>query len=343
MHRSRPRFGATMRPLLAGSFAFAALFMTAGSAAADPSTSFLRLNGYGGVAEQVLTPADVILVGGVGSFGTPFGPPQPDLFISSLNLSTFERWQITLVPPIGAPLVPGTYSDAGWVEALPLRPAMQVLHHGGLPFNYDCRGGSFTINSIDVANSFFDVEWTQECLGVPVSGRAVFVAPPDTAPPSIQVPSGGHVFATATGPDGAIVPYEVTARDGVDPNPELSCSPPSGSVFPIGDAVVNCTATDASGNSSSASFAVHVRGASEQVADLIALVDSYNLRLLGTALHDKLVKVQEFLAANKPKRACEKLDNFLAQVMEQRGKRISVEQADRLILDARRVKAVIGC
>lgn len=84
-------------------------------------------------------------------------------------------------------------------------------------------------------------------------------------------------------------------------------------------------------------------GAPEQVADLIALVDSYNLRLLGAALHDKLVRVQQFLAANKPKRACERLDGFLAQVKEQRGKRLPVEQADRLITDARRIREVIGC
>ncbi|MGH3137136.1 MAG: FIMAH domain-containing protein [Gaiellaceae bacterium] len=86
-----------------------------------------------------------------------------------------------------------------------------------------------------------------------------------------------------------------------------------------------------------------VPSAQEQVADLIALVDSYNLGQLGAALHDKLVSVQTFLAANKTQRACNVLDRFLAQVKEQRGKRISVEQADRLTLDARRIKAVIGC
>ena len=163
----------------------------------------------------------------------------------------------------------------------------------------------------------------------------------DSAPPVIAVPT--DITVDATGPGGAVVSYAVSAEDDIDGIVPVTCAPPSGSTFPIGDTTVTCTATDAAGNSASASFTVQVKGAPEQVTDLIVLVDGYNLRLLGAALHDKLVKVQEFLALNKPKRACEKLDSFLAQVKEQRGKRISVEQADRLTMDARRIKAVIGC
>jgi hypothetical protein len=123
----------------------------------------------------------------------------------------------------------------------------------------------------------------------------------------------------------------------------LTCSPPPGSTFPIGTTTVTCTATDASGNGSSASFTVHVKGASEQVTDLLALVDGYDLGTLGTSLHDKLVTVQRLLAANKPRRACENLNSFLNQVRAQRGKGLTVEQADRLIADAQRIRAVIGC
>ena len=47
---------------------------------------------------------------------------------------------------------------------------------------------------------------------------------------------------------GARVNYTVTATDNVDPNPKVKCTPPSGSLFPLGKTPVNCTATDASGN-----------------------------------------------------------------------------------------------
>src|SRR5262249_4203775 len=43
-----------------------------------------------------------------------------------------------------------------------------------------------------------------------------------------------------------------------DPNPVISCAPPSGGVFPLGDTTVNCTATDASGNVAHGSFHVRV-------------------------------------------------------------------------------------
>lgn len=163
----------------------------------------------------------------------------------------------------------------------------------------------------------------------------------DGTPPLLTVPS--PITTDATNPSGAVVLYSASATDDVDGTVPVTCAPPSGSTFPIGTTTVTCTATDASGNESNASFAVHVKGAPEQVADLIALVDSYNLRQLGAALHDKLVKVQVFLAANKPKRACERLDAFLAQVKEQRGKRLPIEQADTLTADARRTKTVIAC
>ena len=80
----------------------------------------------------------------------------------------------------------------------------------------------------------------------------------DTVAPLIGVP--GAIEVNATGPDGARVDYVTRVRDDVDPNPQLSCEPASGSVFPIGTTTVTCTARDASGNSSQESFDVTVRG-----------------------------------------------------------------------------------
>ena len=107
--------------------------------------------------------------------------------------------------------------------------------------------------------------------------------------------------------------------------------------------MVTCTAVDSAGNEATASFTVHVKGASEQVADLIALVDDYDLRTLGTSLHDKLVAAEQLLAADRSREACEKLDSFLNQVRAQSGKELSVEQANALTAGAQRIKVVIGC
>ncbi|NOT32461.1 MAG: CehA/McbA family metallohydrolase [Planctomycetes bacterium] len=64
------------------------------------------------------------------------------------------------------------------------------------------------------------------------------------------------------GPLGTVVDYVadymVAAQDAEDPAPVLVCTPPSGSLFPLGDTLVTCTATDRAGNQSTCSFAVTV-------------------------------------------------------------------------------------
>lgn len=70
----------------------------------------------------------------------------------------------------------------------------------------------------------------------------------DTTPPTLSVP--GPITAEATGPGGAAVTFSVSATDLVDPSPTVSCSPASGSSFPLGTTPVSCTAKDASSNTS---------------------------------------------------------------------------------------------
>ena len=50
-------------------------------------------------------------------------------------------------------------------------------------------------------------------------------------------------------------------------------APATGTVFPGGDTVVTCTATDSAGNQAQASFTVHVEGATEQIRDLVAAIE----------------------------------------------------------------------
>ena len=80
---------------------------------------------------------------------------------------------------------------------------------------------------------------------------------PDTAPPSITFTT--PTPAEATGPDGAAVTYAATATDAVDGPVALTCTPGSGSVFPLGDTPVTCEATDSSGNVGSGGGTVTVR------------------------------------------------------------------------------------
>ncbi len=78
----------------------------------------------------------------------------------------------------------------------------------------------------------------------------------DTTPPVITVPS--NISMEAAGPGGTAVVYTVTAVDGVDGAIIPSCTPPSGTIFPMGTTVVTCSAKDAVGNTSVGSFTVFV-------------------------------------------------------------------------------------
>lgn len=79
----------------------------------------------------------------------------------------------------------------------------------------------------------------------------------DSTPPVLSVPS--DFVREATEALGAVVEYDATAEDVVDGAIQPICTPPSGSMFSLGSTVVTCTATDAAGNTATASFAVRVQ------------------------------------------------------------------------------------
>lgn len=106
-----------------------------------------------------------------------------------------------------------------------------------------------------------------------ITGADVFRYGPfgsDTTPPAINVP--GTITANATSPRGAVVTYSVSASDPDDTVASLRCTPASGSTFTIGTTTVTCTATDTHENMSTASFAVHLKSAAQQLADLLTAV-----------------------------------------------------------------------
>ncbi len=70
----------------------------------------------------------------------------------------------------------------------------------------------------------------------------------DTTPPNLNVPA--DMTVETHDPTGAVVTFTVTADDVCDPNPTVTCTPASGSKFPVGMTTVTCTATDACGNTS---------------------------------------------------------------------------------------------
>ncbi|MEZ5291990.1 MAG: HYR domain-containing protein [Vicinamibacterales bacterium] len=85
---------------------------------------------------------------------------------------------------------------------------------------------------------------------------AYFRFPTDTTPPVVTVPD--DLVADAQGPLGAVVTFTATATDDVSGPVPVTCVPASGSLFAYGPTSVTCTASDAFGNTGSASFRVTV-------------------------------------------------------------------------------------
>ena len=91
--------------------------------------------------------------------------------------------------------------------------------------------------------------------------------------PIITVPD--DIFAQADNSNGMKIKYSKYgvnpfAEDDIDDFVEVICSPPTNKIFPIGETLVTCSATDSGGNTATASFYVTVEGTGGNiVGDLI--------------------------------------------------------------------------
>jgi hypothetical protein len=162
----------------------------------------------------------------------------------------------------------------------------------------------------------------------------------DLQPPVIACPAPKVV--NATGPGGAVVSFAVGASDNCGVT--VLSSPASGSLFPIGDTIVQSTATDPSANKTGCAFNVHVKGAAEQTADLVKAVNVLNTKAgIKNTLLSQLDQVLASLQSNNLTAACGGLKSFINDVQSQRNKSITIADADALIAAATQIRAVIGC
>jgi HYR domain len=127
----------------------------------------------------------------------------------------------------------------------------------------DTVDGSVPVNCTSASGTKFPIGTTHvTCSATDSSGNTssasfdVTLTLEDHTAPTLHLPSSFSV--DTENPGGRTVTYSATATDNVDPSPDVSCSPASGSNFPIGTTTVNCTAKDNSNNQSSGSFTITV-------------------------------------------------------------------------------------
>jgi len=206
--------------------------------------------------EQLYTSAD-------SSFSASLQPGGSYFHASVIQGPYTHWWYIDIAAPAGQPLQIGSYTGAErYPFESPAEPGLSVYGDGR---GCNTLTGQFDVNDVEFAPTgellVFDATFEQHCEGATAAlfGRIrIENAPPpsDTTPPTLNLP--GDLTVEAPDSSGTTVYYSVSATDDRDPNPSVSCTPASGSFFPVGDTTVNCTATDASGNVASGSFQVHV-------------------------------------------------------------------------------------
>jgi len=132
------------------------------------------------------------------------------------------------------------------------------------PTTSDAVDGPGTASCSPASNTTFALgDTTVDCTASDSKGNVAIptsfvVHVVDTTAPVIAAHLDITVEATSSA--GAVASYtSPTTSDAVDGPGVASCSPASNTAFALGDTVINCTATDANGNSAiSTSFTVHV-------------------------------------------------------------------------------------
>jgi HYR domain len=113
-------------------------------------------------------------------------------------------------------------------------------------------GSTFPIGTTTVTCSATD-ELNQTTTG---TFRISVTPPPPPPAPVLTLPV--RIVVVAASHAGAIVTFDATAKDGEGVSIEVTCTPPSGSVFPIGTTAVSCSATDRFHQTSEGTFDVIV-------------------------------------------------------------------------------------
>jgi hypothetical protein len=102
------------------------------------------------------------------------------------------------------------------------------------------------------------------------SSHSFTVTVRDTTAPELTLPANQVLEATTKA--GTPVSFTASGDDVVDGNVDVSCTPASGSAFPMGSTDVTCSATDRAGNKATGSFRVKVQDTAKPVVTVPATI-----------------------------------------------------------------------
>ncbi len=203
------------------------------------------------------------------------GPPASEPLDNDIPVDTTAP-ELTLPVPAGTSYTPAGIEATGPTTLVSFTAASNDDFDGAL--SPVCTSSITLTTTGSTYSGYFPVGSTPVTCSVTDAGGNtqsgtfnVWVA--DRTAPALTVPAIDATTTEAVGPSGATASFLVSAMDLADTTPTVSCTLPSGdpvtaaTVFPVGTTLVNCTATDDSGNTASASFNVTVTDTTPPVAN----------------------------------------------------------------------------
>jgi hypothetical protein len=185
---------------------------------------------------------------------------------------------LTVTDNIG-PVISGV---PAYIKAEATSPEGAVVDFGSITA-VDAVDGERPVTCTASAGATFPIGTTAvTCSSVDLRGNSLEVSfditVADTIAPSLMLPANQTLEAASA--EGAAATFEATAKDIVDGEVAVTCTPTSGITFPLGASTVTCTATDAAGNKSDASFTVTVR---DTTAPTLSMPANVTLEATGVA------------------------------------------------------------
>jgi len=188
----------------------------------------------------------------------PINPTQSLTFDRTLDVSILPR--LTTITPLNGPTTVTEGGTATYTYTETHAPGGLVFEapscglHGhvtfGPPSSVAC---TFDEVSGPVTT---DVSISISALGGTASSSLSVSVMPDTTPPVLTLP--GTIRIDSTSNAGAVATFSASAVDAISGPAAVTCSPASGTPFPIGTTTVSCSARDWKQNPATGSFQVVV-------------------------------------------------------------------------------------
>jgi hypothetical protein len=181
------------------------------------------------------------------------------------------------------------------------------------------------------------ITWTATDASGNTASATQYVTVRDQEAPSLTVPADFSVNATS--PSGAAVPFVVSAVDNVGVT-LVSCSPASGSNFPVGrTTLVTCFASDAAGNRSTKTFNVSVTAVGPQLVSLMQYLVALNLP---NGMNNPLVNQLLAVGDGSVPQACTKMGDFVS-MLGKKDSNLTDAQYSWMLNEATRIMNVMAC